>query len=85
MPAPAAAVIRDSLAGVVLGRDALYPRQIEDAMEDGSFSQARGALEKLKCLMEGGLTGELVGLESRLASLEALAEVDGTDEPGEHP
>lgn len=33
LPAPAAAVIRDSLAGVVLGRDALYPRQIEDAME----------------------------------------------------
>ena len=60
-------------------------QQIEDAIEDGSFPQARGVLEKLKDLMEDGLTGELVGLESRLASLEALAEVDGTNEPGEHP
>ena len=71
-------VIRDGAASENAEARALQ-QEIEDAMEEGDFPKASDRLEQLKRLMEGGLTSELVSLESRLASLEALARDDGTD------
>lgn len=57
---------------------------LEDALWDSDFEAADTALAALQTFLEGGLTGELVELASRLASLRTLAK-DGPNQEGPSP